>query len=186
MAGISFETNELKDLAESAFDRGANEIHLQTWGQETDQMLDIGRELARIDSRVMVKVPITEAGVQCASKLVAEGASVTLTAVHSASQALIAAALGVKYAAPYLGRMNDGGLNGLDEINSMQQIVTRLDSPLRLLVASIRQISDLVVLAEAGLKTFTLLPKLIDDLLENELTNLAADSFQQTVDGDLD
>ena len=92
-------------------------------------MLAIGRQLAAIDPRVSVKVPITEAGLLCARQLIDEGAKVTLTAVHAAVQMLPVIALGAAYAAPYLGRMNDAGLDGLDEIVAMQQMVTRLRQP---------------------------------------------------------
>ena len=63
----------------------------------------------------------------------------------------------------------------------MQNIIKELNSPTRLLVASIRSVSDLVNLAEGGLNTFTLLPSLIDELLTNDLTELAADSFESVV-----
>jgi transaldolase len=182
---ISFELKHLTEMAKRAFSLGANEIHIQVWGREVEKMLEIGRKLGAIDSRVMIKVPITGEGILCARQLIAEGFPVTLTALHGAEQILSAAALGARYAAPYLGRMNDGGLKGLEEVIKMQEIILSLSSPMRLLVASIRQISDLVILAEAGVNTFTLLPSLIDKLLENNLTNLAAASFQQAVDGDI-
>ena len=180
-SGIDFNVDQLTKLANTAFGLGANEIHIQVWGRETEQMLKIGRELAGIDARVMVKVPINPAGILCPRQLIAEGAYVTLTAVHSAQQALIAIALGARYAAPYLGRMKDGGLNGIEEVTSMGRIVKAMDSPLRLLVASIRQTSDLVTLAERGMDTFTILPPLIEELLENELTQLAVDAFEAAV-----
>jgi transaldolase len=179
--GIGFTIDRLAILAQTAFELGANEIHLQVWGRETEQMLRIGRELVGIDERVMVKVPITPAGILCARQLISEGSYVTLTAVHSARQALIAIALGAKYAAPYLGRMTDGGLNGIEEVTSMVRIIAAMDSPLRLLVASIRQTAELKTLAERGLNTFTLLPKIIDELLENELTRQAYISFEEAV-----
>ena len=179
--GIDFTIDRLAKLAQTAFELGANEIHLQAWGCEMEQMLEIGRELARIDQRVMVKVPITPAGILCARKLIAEGSNVTMTAVHSAQQVLIAIALGASYAAPYLGRMTDGGLNGIGEVTSMGRIVAAMGSPLRVLVARIRQTADLKTLAERGLNTFTLLPKIIDDLLENELTRQAVISFEEAV-----
>jgi transaldolase len=180
-SGIPFEIDHMEGLAVSAFDLGAKEIHIQVWGETTENMLKIGRELSSIDPRVMVKVPITAEGLKCANQLISEGSSVTLTAVHAAEQALIAAALGAKYAAPYLGRMNDGGLNGLEEIIFMQRIIKNADSNTRLLVASIREIKDLVKLSEQGLHTFTLLPKLIDQLMSNELTDLATDDFEAAV-----
>ena len=61
----------------------------------------------------------------------------------------------------------------------MGRIVAAMDSPLRLLVASIRQTADLKTLAERGLNTFTLLPKIIEDLFENELTRQAIISFEE-------
>jgi transaldolase len=145
-------------------------------------MLNVGLELSGIDERVSVKIPITPEGIRSASQLIKQGIRVTLTALHASDQALIAAALGSAYAAPYLGRMNDGGLQGLQEIIRMERILENLDSSTRLLVASIRQIDDLVSLAENGLNTFTLLPSLIEDFLENDLTSLAAKSFQDAVD----
>ncbi|MCJ7733057.1 MAG: hypothetical protein MUP11_00790 [Anaerolineales bacterium] len=180
-SGIDFKINQLAELANTAFSLGANEIHLQVWGQETEKMLEVGRQLAGIDPRVMVKVPINFAGILCAKTLVSEGTNVTLTAVHSTQQVLTAIALGVRYAAPYLGRMNDGGVDGMEEVAAMGRIVKVMKSPLRLLVASIRQNSDLVTLASRGLTTFTLLPALIEDLLENKLTAQAAESFDAAV-----
>jgi transaldolase len=96
----------------------------------------------------------------------------------------MAVALGARYAAPYLGRITDGGMNGIDEVNAMQRIIEGMESPVRLLLASIREAKDLVILAEKGLNTFTLLPSLIEDLVENQLTKLAAESFQTAVDPD--
>ena len=181
--GVKFKIDTLAALAESAFELGAGEIHLQVWGREGTEMQKVGRELGGIDERVCVKVPATPIGIQCASQLIKERFRVTLTALHAADQALLAAGLGVDYAAPYLGRMNDGGLNGLEQILSMQRILNSLESPTRLLAASIRQIDDLVALAEGGLNTFTLLPGLIEELLQNDLTRMAADSFQDAVEG---
>lgn len=178
-AGIPCTVQNLADLARAAFALNAQEIHLQVWGEDAESMLSVGREIAAIDYRVSVKVPITRAGILCARRLIEEGHRVTLTAVHAASQLLTAIALGADYAAPYLGRMNDAGLNGLDELRIMQQIVQNLGSATRILAASIRHLSDLTALAEYGLDTFTLLPNLVDELLENPLTNKAAAEFNE-------
>ena len=89
-------------------------------------------ELAAIDPRVMVKVPINITGILLANQLIDEGANVTLTALHFAQQVVTAVAMGAKYAAPYLGRITDGGLNGLEEVTTMGQIIREMNSPLRL------------------------------------------------------
>jgi len=180
-AGMKFEIDSLKGLAKTAFDFGANEIHMQVWGREPEEMLEVGRGLAAIDPRVMVKVPIDITGILLAKQLIDEGANVTLTALHFAQQAVTAVSMGAKYAAPYLGRMTDGGLNGMEEVTTMGQIIKEMNSPLRLLVASIRQSEDLVTLASKGLNTFTLLPRIIHEFLENSLTDKAVKSFQAAV-----
>jgi transaldolase len=186
--GIPCTVQNLAGLAQAAFELGAQEIHLQVWGGETAVpayagMLAVGRELAAIDPRVSVKVPITEAGILAARQLIAEGAAVTLTAVHATVQILPVIALGAAYAAPYMGRMSDAGLDGPGEVVAMQRMIDRLGSPTRLLVASIRQLSDLARLAKNGVDTFTLLPPLLEEMLNNPLTIKAADDFEAKARG---
>lgn len=182
-AGTPCTVQNLAELAGEAFALGAQEIHLQVWGGETAPMLAVGRELAAIDPRVSVKVPITQAGLLVARQLIAEGAKVTLTAVHAAVQMLPVIALGAAYAAPYMGRMSDAGLDGPEEVIAMQQMITHLQSPTRLLVASIRRLSDLAALARSGVDTFTLLPPLLEEMLNNPLTIKAADDFEEKARG---
>ena len=180
-AGIPFKIKSMRELARRAFDLGANEIHVQVWGEGHEQMLGVGRELTAIDKRVMVKVPIDLNGILVAKQLINEGANVTLTAVHSAQQVLIAIGMGAKYAAPYLGRMNDAGLDGIKEVSTMGEIIMSTKSHLRLLVASIRSSEDLVHLVSRGLNTFTLIPRIVDEMIENDLTRLAVEEFQRAV-----
>ena len=183
-AGIPCTVENLTKLAQAAFELGAREIHLQVWGGETAPMLVVGRELAAIDPRVSVKVPITQAGILAARQLIEEGVTVTLTAVHASVQILPVIALGAAYAAPYMGRMSDAGLDGPGKVVAMQQMITRLESPTRLLVASIRRLSDLATLARSGVDTFTLLPPLLEEMLNNPLTIKAADDFEEKARGE--
>ncbi len=179
MAGIEASLENIKSLAKKAFELGANELHLQVWGESTDAWLKIARQLSTIDwERVMVKVPLTENGVLCAKELISEGIGVTLTAVHASHQVLTAISLGADYLAPYLGRMTDAGQDGLEEIIAMQEIIDVTESSLQLLVASIRQIDDVVTLAQHGVSSFTLSPERVEDLLKNNLTQRAAESFE--------
>lgn len=154
-AGVACELASLKALARQAFDYGMQEVHLQSWGDSADQLFDHGRVLGRIDRRVLVKLPATIAGTTAAKWLVKEGIPVTLTAVYSVHQVLIAAALGASYVAPYLGRMNDAGQDGLANVATMQQILNSVRSQTRILTASIRDIENIPTLAAQGVDTFT-------------------------------
>lgn len=180
-AGLPFQIDVLADLASRAFSLGAKEIHLQAWGKDVEEMLEIGRGLAAIDDRVMVKIPIHFSGILVANQLIDEGAKVTLTALHAAQQALTAVGLGAKYAAPYLGRMSDGGMNGFEEVIQMGRIIRETNSSLQLVVASIRQVEDLVNLASRGITCFTLQPKLLQTIYQNDLTDKAVQAFDAIV-----
>jgi transaldolase len=177
-AGAPCTLESLRHLASAAFELGAGELHLQSWGESADELLAIGRELASIDPRVVVKIPGTRAGFLATRGLVAEGVGVTLTALYASHQVLAAMALGARYAVPYLGRMNDAGLDGLGEVAAMQEMLDALASPTQILLASVRQLSDLVFLARRGVNVITLQPPLAAELLDNPLSIQAAADFE--------
>ncbi|MEI8249654.1 MAG: transaldolase family protein [Synechococcus sp. ELA057] len=170
----------LQDLARRAFDLGAQEIHLQTWGADAETASAIGRQLAAIDrQRVLVKVPIDLQGIETARALIAEGIPITFTACYEAHQVLLAAALGARYIAPYLGRICDRGRDGHAELISMQRCLDGVGSSTRLLVASLRQPSDLSTLAAAGIGTFTIGAPIASALVSVEATRNAAAGFER-------
>ncbi|EDX86609.1 Transaldolase superfamily [Synechococcus sp. PCC 7335] len=154
-AGVDCTPSTLKSLAQRAFDLGMQEVHLQAWGESTATLLNIGNLLSSFDQRIVVKLPATREGTIAAKLLVRSGIPVTLTAVYSIRQVLIAAAIGASYVAPYLGRIDDSGRDGFAEVATMQQVLKGVKSTTRVLTASIRNIEDIPELAEHGLDTFT-------------------------------
>ncbi len=176
---VTCSVSQLKALASQAFALKASEVQLQTWGTTVDSLVETGKLLAAIDQRVVVKVPITKIGTEAASSLIAEGIRVTLTGVYAIHQVLIAAALGTNYVAPYLGRINDLKRNGREDLVAMQRASTGVGSSTRILVASIRSIDDIVLLATQGLDTFTFSPDIAAAMFEVTATNQAATDFEQ-------
>jgi transaldolase len=154
-AGVACDLSTLEALARSAFKLGAQEVHLQAWGNSAAHLHKVGRELSSLDSRIVVKLPATLIGTTAATALIQGGIPVTLTAIYAVHQVLIAAAIGASYAAPYLGRINDLGRDGRAELATMQQALNGVNSSTRLLSASIRDIEDISVLAAQGIDTFT-------------------------------
>ncbi len=181
-AGVPCTLPTLTTLARQAFDLGASEVHMQAWGRTRDLYAEHGRALAAIDPRIVVKVPTTLEGVAAAAKLREDGVRLTLTAVYSARQALVASALGAEYAAPYFGRMNDAGRDGFGEIVAMARAERAHGSRMRILVASLRDPSDLVRLAGEGLDTFTFGPKLAAGLLADDLAADAVEAFEKAAE----
>lgn len=154
-AGLICEPDTLIDLAKKAFEMGVQEVHLQAWGDSTEKLLEIGQALGKADSRILVKLPATKVGTTAAKMLIRSGIPVTLTAVYAVHQALIAAAIGASYVAPYLGRINDSGRDGRADVAAMQRSLYAVRSETRILTASIRNVEDISALAAQGVDTFT-------------------------------
>jgi len=170
--------DNLARLGDQAFALGAREIHLQSWGEDEETLVTCGRKLATLAPQVAVKVPATDEGLRAARRLISEDIPVTLTAVYNAGQVLAAAAMGAAYAAPYLGRLDDQGRDGTAEVIAMQELLLNTVSPTRLLAASLRSADKVVELAYEGLDTLTFGPDVAFDLLDEPLTDEAADAFQ--------
>ncbi|PZD72304.1 Transaldolase [Acaryochloris thomasi RCC1774] len=172
----------LKSLAQSGFDLGVQEIQMQTWGREPETLYKNGHALAKISDRIVVKVPITQAGCTAAARLIVDGIRVTMTGVYARHQVLLATSLGAEYAAPYLGRITDSGRNGRDDLAQMQQALDGVGSDMKLLVASIRAVEDIVFLARQGLDTFTVGDAIATQLFDVDATLQAAETFEKAAD----
>ena len=175
-AGLRCDLETIGELARTAFALGTEEMQAQGWGATTDELLRTGEAIATIDRRMVVKLPATREGVAAARRLIANGATVTLTAVYHPHQVLTAAALGCRYAAPYYGRMGDEGLAAAYDIATMLTITK--DTRTRVLVASLRAAADLAFLAARGADTFALSPTIADAMLAEDLTVSAARVFE--------
>jgi len=171
---------ELERLTHEALDWGMQEIHLQAWGGDADHLAACGAALGALaPGRVLVKLPITRGGAEAARRLIDTGVPVTFTACYAVPQVLVAAALGARYIAPYLGRIGDLGRDGHADLIAMQQALDGVGAPTRLLVASLRHPTDLTRLAAAGVGCFTLAPAVAADLFSAAPTIEAAAQFER-------
>lgn len=156
-------------------EEGAREVFFQTWGGDRDAFLRNADGLVALGDRVAVKVPATAEGFAAASALVRDGVSVLVTAVYSVAQALACASIGVRYIAPYLGRMRDAGLDGDALIAQMQAVCEGSDT--NVLAASLRSPQDIVGLRLAGVPYFTAAPDVLDALLFDAVSDSSAAEF---------
>ena len=165
-------------LARMALGAGARELHLQVYAGDTPAMVREGHALAELDpQRVVVKIPATPAGYAAAAQLAADRVRVTLTAVYTVRQAILAASVGAAYIAVYVGRMGDAGLDALALVAAMQRTLDAQHTPVAILAASIRDAAEIEALAAAGVATVTLPPPVLGQLLDSPLTAAAAAAF---------
>lgn len=176
-AGVTWAT--LPGLLETLLQLGAKQVQAQVRSPEADGMLADANELLRHfdPGQLVVKIPATRAGLVAGAALTARGVPVTYTAVYAPEQAHFAAGLGAAYAAPYLGRLNDAGVDGLALIARMQALVAASGSDMRLLVASIRSRQAYLDLLDLGVGAITIPPALFAGLMDHEATLAAERGF---------
>lgn len=166
----------LPALFEAILDLGVERVQAQVFSAGADHIMRDAEALLRlVDPRKMVvKIPATREGFRAGAKLIADGVQITFTAVYALEQAMFAAELGAAYAAPYLGRLTDSGIDGLALIGKMQTLIERgkveHNDGTRLLVASIRSLEDFRALLDRGVGAATLPPKLLGELMDNSAT----------------
>lgn len=161
---------------------GAEEICFQTWGTTADELLANASRLLEIDPGLVVKVPTTAPGIRAAARLVDQGVEVLLTAVYRPAQMLAACAIGVRYVAPYVGRMADTGTaDAVGATVAMQQIADRAGTSTLVLAASLRTVEEVIALAVGGVRAFTLSPPVAWEVLTDERSQAATDVFEDTM-----
>ncbi|MCQ8241153.1 transaldolase family protein [Rhizosaccharibacter radicis] len=177
--GVRCSVDAIAGVVQEVLRFPVQEVQAQCWGTRTEALVDTGRQLAAIDPRVVVKVPVTEDGIRAVARFHALGIRTTMTAVYAAHQAITAAAAGADYVAPYYGRINDGGRDAAAVIRTMTAILRTAGGRTRLLVASLRSAEDLAALAAEGCDTFTFSPAVAEALFSDGQTAAAALAFEE-------
>jgi TalC/MipB family fructose-6-phosphate aldolase len=166
------------EIYEWAVAAGAREVFFQAWGEDADTLVERGERLRELGPEVVVKVPASRAGAAACAQLAAHGVPTLLTAVYAPGQVLVAAAAGATYIAPYLGRLNDAGRDGLAEVTAMQEVLTATRASTKILLASIRDVASMVALARRGVYCFTIGPSVAEALFAEHLTAAAVAAFE--------
>lgn len=173
---------DLPDLYGWAVDAGAQEVFIQSWGHDADEMTARARELMGLGDRVVIKVVASRAGIQSAATLTNEGVPVLLTAVYATHQAVTAAAIGARFIAPYLGKMAEEGGAAREDVVAMHQLFVNTGSTTRVLAASMRSTADMFYLAQRGVDAFALPDGVARKLMTDKLTASAVKEFDDITD----
>jgi transaldolase len=175
---VNLRAAELPALVQHVLERGAREVHLQVYSSDQQQMIRESETLLAIASdQVVVKIPATAPGYAAAAHLTARGVRVTLTAVYTLRQALLAQSVGASYIAVYLGRMRDDGHDPFAIIGQMQTLLTAQRSTVEILAASIREPAEVEALGALGVAAATIAPPVLAQLLQSPATERAATTF---------
>jgi transaldolase len=140
-------------------------------------MMQEGRELAAIDDKIVVKVPMIKDGVKAIKAFSAEGIRTNCTLIFSPGQALLAAKAGASYVSPFIGRLDDISSNGLELIAQIRHIFDNYAYETEILAASVRHTMHLIECAEIGADVATCPLKVITGLLNHPLTDSGLAQF---------
>lgn len=144
---------------------------------DVEGMLAEGRYLARIASNVVVKLPLTENGLKACRTLSDEGIRVNVTLCFSTVQAMLAAKAGAYFISPFIGRLDDKGIDGMELIREIRRVYDNYGFATNILSASIRSADHVRLAALAGSDCATLPPKIFAALYRHELTDAGVEAF---------
>jgi transaldolase len=144
---------------------------------DLEGILKEGRELAKLDDKIVVKVPMIKDGVMAIKKFSSEGIRTNCTLVFSAGQAILAAKAGAGYVSPFIGRLDDVGQDGLELIAQIVNIYNNYGFETEILAASIRHTIHLLQCAELGADVVTCPLSVITGLLKHPLTDSGLAKF---------
>lgn len=142
-----------------------------------DGMMAEGHVLAKLADNVVVKVPLTIDGLKATKKLSSEGIKTNVTLCFSPNQALLAAKCGATYISPFLGRLDDINLDGVELIEQIRQIYDNYSFTTQILAASIRTPNHVTQVALAGADVATIPPPVIYKLADHPLTKSGLEQF---------
>ena len=144
---------------------------------ETEGMLAEGRALAAIADNVVVKLPLTIAGLKACHQFTADGIETNVTLCFSANQALLAAKVGASYISPFIGRLDDIHIDGMELIHEIREIYDNYGYETQILAASVRNPLHVKECALAGADVMTAPPEVIKSLSNHPLTDKGLAAF---------
>jgi transaldolase len=142
-----------------------------------NEMIEEGKELAKIAPNITIKVPMTPDGLKAVKTFSELGIKTNVTLIFSANQALLAARAGATYVSPFIGRLDDIGYNGLDLISDIAQIFDIHGIDTEIIAASIRHPQHVTEAALRGAHIATIPYKVLMQLFKHPLTDIGIEKF---------
>ena len=152
-------------------------VSAEVGATEADAMIAEGRKLAAIAENIAVKVPLTWDGLKACKTLSGEGFMVNVTLCFSGNQAILAAKAGATFISPFIGRLDDINLDGMDLIEDIRTIYDNYGFETQILAASIRSVNHILDSARIGADVITAPPSVIKKMADHPLTDKGLASF---------
>ncbi len=142
-----------------------------------EDMIAEGREIAKIHKNMVVKIPMTVEGLKACSALSKDGIKVNMTLIFNANQAILCAEAGAAYVSPFLGRLDDINMPGIDLIRDIVEIFNNYNYTTEIISASVRNPSHVLDCAKAGADIVTVPYSVIEQMTKHPLTDQGIEKF---------
>ena len=153
------------------------DISAEVVSLSADKMIPEGRELAKLHRNVIVKLPLTREGIKACSALSKEGIRTNVTLCFTPAQAMLAAKAGAYIISPFVGRLDDIGLDGMQLIRDIVLIYNNYGYKTQILAASLRTTNHVIDAARSGAHIGTMPLKTLDALFAHPLTDKGLEQF---------
>jgi transaldolase len=168
---------QFKDVVAEICSLTEGPVSAEVTALDFEGMMKEGKELRKIAKNVAIKVPLTPAGLKACRALSAEGTMVNVTLCFSANQALIAAKSGATFISPFVGRLDDINLEGMDLIGEIRTIYDNYGFDTNILAASMRNANHIKQAALIGSDYATAPPAVLKALYNHPLTDKGIEAF---------
>ena len=152
-------------------------VSMETTSRDDAGMVDEGRIFAKLHPHIVVKCPLTKAGLKATRQLASEKIRVNVTLCFSAAQALLAAKAGAYFVSPFVGRLDDIAADGMGLIRDIKAIYANYPFSTQILVASVRHPLHVVEAARIGADIATMPYAVLETLVKHPLTDIGLDRF---------
>ena len=174
---IAKEGRDIKEVTKEICDMVDGPVSAETVATDFDGMMREAEVLGAIADNIAIKVPLTWEGLKACKALTDQGRMVNVTLCFSANQALLAAKAGATFISPFIGRLDDLNLDGMELIADIRQIYDNYGFETQILAASIRSANHMSEAAKIGADVATAPPKVIQQMVSHALTDKGLDAF---------
>ena len=147
--------------------------------EDAKGMIEEGRKIAAIHKNMIVKIPMTAEGLKATKVLANEGIKTNVTLIFSVNQALLAANAGATYVSPFLGRIDDISMNGMDLVRNIAEIFRVHKISTKIIAASVRNPLHVIEAARAGADIATVPYNLVQQMIKHPLTDQGLEKFKK-------
>ena len=170
---------DIIEVTREICDMVSGPVSAEVVATEAKDMIAEGLKLAKIAKNIAIKVPLTWDGLTACKAFASEGHMVNVTLCFSPAQALLAAKAGASFISPFIGRLDDIHLEGVNLIEDIRIIYDNYDFKTEILAASIRSVNHIVDCAKIGADVITAPPAVIKSMAQHVLTDKGLEIFMK-------